>query len=207
MSASRWAAVEAGPLRLALAALVVAASAAHVPLLRRFFPAVGCPVARDAQSLEAGRAAAVAPLRGDGKAPHRTFVGYTLGRTPPEALPAACVWEIPRGLARCPAAGMLTVRFDGRAMVGLDRQSERLPIVDALRDFSERKQALVTSLGAAHEMSGAVDREALARPYAQTSIRYRFRDVAVELSVTNLGDGLVVREQYFDLAPTGDPHG
>jgi hypothetical protein len=101
----------------------------------------------------------------------------------------------------------MMVRFDGRAMVGLDRQTERMPIAEALQQFAARKQSLMADLGAAHETTGPVDREAFARPYAQASIRYRFRDVAVELSVTNLGDGLVVREQYFDLAPTGDPHG
>gem|GEM_PF-4570475 len=209
MNARRWAVGAA----VAVGSLVAAAAVSHLPSLRRYLP-VGCPVARDAATLEAGRRSAVGRLRGAEEAPRRTFAGYTLGQTAPEALPSSCVWEIPRGLARCPREvvglmhqGTSTVRFDGHAMVGLDRQSERLSVAEAVARFSSQQQELYQELGAAHEGDGAVDPVALARPYAHASLRYRFRDVVIELSVTNLGDGIVVREQYLDLAPPGDRHG
>jgi hypothetical protein len=89
---------------------------------------------------------------------------------------ASCVWEVPGAFAH---------RFKS--------------VHEALADFSRETNALEASLGASHQQGGEPTDAGMALPARQASIRYRFRDLAVDLTVTNLSNTFVVRRQLREL--------
>jgi hypothetical protein len=129
------------------------------------------------------------------------FARKSITRDTVAMVDARCVWEVPGAFARCGGAEASTVvRFgEQKQLVGLDSERRFLDLNAALADFSREAIALEGSLGASHQHSGEPNVTGMAQPARQASLRYRFRDVAVDLTVTNLANTFVVRRQLREI--------
>ncbi len=182
--------------------VLVAASLWHAPLLRALAPSSMCRTEKATlDSLETTRAQSLAHLRGTGAAPSHAVLGLEIGTTTLAlAERPGCAWEVAAALLRCDEpAGSLVARFDRHGLlVGLDRQLDASETAAALQAFELRVREHETRYGVAHTRAGEASLEFLSAPLAQTSARWRFEDLALDVTVTHLGSGAVVREQVRD---------
>jgi hypothetical protein len=193
----------------------------------------GCPFSAPAfpEQAEALRARAMLPLRGEGIAPARSALGFTLGATTRGEVSdwaarqgVACAPEQGANALRCtgvPAAGPeeagapgedgtgnLYALFDpsGR-LVALDVMRESSPVETVARRFDVVRRRLASSLGPPSASWGEATAAYLgARPLRQAAAQFRFADFAADVTATNLaGRGVVLREQYRSIpaAPGG----
>lgn len=174
----------------------------HVPQVRR---ALGvrdaCPVLHGAD-LEKARKQALAPLAGSAPSPTHSALGFVVGA---ESRAAVRKWADAQGVAcsdvdgvalRCAGAtGILAIpadaffRFDADRLVGVDALA-RAADLGAYRDA---RKSLSASFGPPHDDTGS---EALAQaPAGRVASRWRFADLAIDVSAFSIGDGLRVRLQ------------
>jgi hypothetical protein len=191
---------------LAAAVLLGAATVFHASLLRAIAPSSMCPVEKPTlDSMEKTRARAMPQLRGSAPAPSHAALGLEIGKTTASlAERASCTWEVPAALLRCDeGGGSLVARFDRQGLlVGLDRQDASRTPDAALRVFSARVHDYETQYGAPHGRGGDATVAFLSSPLRQVGVRYRFEDLAIDVTVTHLGDGVVLREQVREV-PAG----
>lgn len=181
----------------------------HAPLLRALAPSSACPVgAPTLESMEHTRTTAMQSLRGTSAAPSREALGFEIGRTTRAmAEREGCAWEIPAALLRCnEGSGSLVARFDAKGLlVGLDRRGGAVDPAAALQAFEERVRAYETDFGSPHLRGGEASVAFLSSPLRQAGVRYRFDDLSIDVTVTHLGSGVILREQVREIpaAPRG----
>ena len=177
----------------------------HAPLLRALAPSSACPVgAPTLDSMEHTRVAAMQPLRGTLAAPTRSALGFELGHTTVAmAERPGCAWEIPAALLRCTEGqGSLVARFDAKGLlVGLDRRGTAVEPAVAVQAFEARVRSYETEFGAPHTRGGDASVAFLSEPLRQAGVRYRFEDLTIDVTVTQLGRGVVLREQVREIPP------
>ena len=198
--------------RLALAAVATVtvfagAAAFHAPLLRAFAPASACPVQKATlESLEDARTRGMPGLHGDGAAPSHAALGFEIGRTTrTEAARPGCAWEVADALLHCDEpGGTLVARFDrAGVLVGLDRRLAASSPEGATAAFAARARGYESTFGAPHTRTGQPTVAFLSSPLSQAGVRYRFQDLAIDLTVTQLGHDVVVREQVREVRAQG----
>lgn len=186
-------------------ALLGAAGALHAPLLRALAPSRTCPADKPTlDGLEKTRARALPSLRGQAPAPSHAALGFVIGTTTAaQADGPGCAWDVPDALLRCPDAdGSLVARFDhAGVLVGLDRQDTARSPDAALRLFEERVRGYESQYGTPHGRGGEASVSFLSAPLRQASVRYRFDDLALDVTATHLGQGVVLREQIREVPP------
>lgn len=195
---------------------------AHLPFARSLLAgAGGCPAAfarATPAELEKTRGEAVMALRTDRIAAGHSALRFTLGQSTKSevmdwarASGATCSEEMKGAAVRCkgvasqavraPASGLafsdVFFRFDTHdALMAVDAMHEGAPADQAVRYFEEASRKLATDFGPPTP-SPMPTAESLAEPYTRAAFEYRFRDLAVDLTATNLGaTGVVIREQY-----------
>ena len=199
----------------------LAAIAAHAVLANRD---ADCPFAsQDPRALEDQRRAGVAPLRGERPAPSEAKVAgaFELEKTSPaevrsreERGGAQCEEELGGALLRCisgasatpqsraqEVSSELVARFDpeGR-LVGVDRVTYGVSSVRASEALDSRRGGGSPWGAPSHEW-GESSASYLGSPLRQAGVTYRFSDVAVDVTVTNMGErGLLLREQWRALS-------
>ena len=202
----------------ALAVLVsLGAFAAHVVVVNR---GADCPFANpDPRALEDQRRAGVALLRGENPAPAEARIAGDFGlektslpevRSREERGGALCQEELGGALLRCivetsstaptrtqEASSELVARFDpeGR-LVGVDRVTYGVSSTRAQTALDSRGRD-GQQWGTPLHAWGESGEEYLSAPLRQAGVAYRFSDVAVDVTVTNMGArGLLLREQW-----------
>ncbi len=209
--------------KVAVIAVLVslAAFAAHGVVAHR---GADCPFANpDPRALEDQRRAGVALLRGERPAPAEAWIAgdFELEKTSPaevrsreERDGALCQEELAGALLRCvvesssfaparaqEASSELVARFDPKGrLVGVDRVTYGVS--------STRASAALASggrdgqrWGIPSHAWGETNADYLSAPLRQAGVAYRFSDVAVDVTVTNMGArGLLLREQWRTLS-------
>ncbi len=205
---------------------------AHLPFARSLLAAAGgCPAAfarATPAELEKTRGEAMKPLRSDRVAAGHAALRFTLGTSTKsevlawsdgaEGAGAVCSEEMKGAAIRCkgvgsdavhaPAQGLafsdVFFRFDPKGtLVAVDGMHDGAPADQAIQYFEAASHKLETDFGAPNP-SPMPTAELLAEPFSRAAFEYRFRDLAVDLTVTNLGDrGVVVREQYRAIPKDG----
>lgn len=196
----------------------------HTPLGRPLLIALGragvggCPAGFDKmkpEALEEQRVGAMQPLRGDARAPAHPALTFDLAKATKADVVAwadsrgmACGEEMKGAALRCtggqptPLDGSIPLRdaffrfAPGGALVAVDVMREGTEPAAGAACVDEVTARLSTVLGVPTKdaRSGASQ---LGEPLASVSVEFRFRDYAVDVAATNLGDrGVVVREQY-----------
>ena len=157
-------------------------------------------------------------LRSDRVAAGHGALRFTLGASTKsevmdwaKASGATCSEEMKGAAVRCkgvaseavraPAAGLafsdVFFRFDTKdALTAVDAMHEGAPPEQAIRYFEAASRTFATDFGPPTP-SPMPTAESLGEPYSRAAFEYRFRDLAVDLTATNLGGtGVVIREQY-----------
>lgn len=200
--------------------------ALHLPAARPLLAWLGvpCPVRSvSATDVEALHGAALATLRGNQPAPTRAVFGLTLltsrlddGRAWARARGLMCEEQV-RGLtylsctqvdaarAGLGAAGAdvqdLTLVFDGvQRLIGVDLLRGGLSPEAAAAAGLEVAARLRQTLGAPSERAGVFDDEPAGPGFQTSTLRYRFSDSLVSLTVARIpGRGVALREQYVGI--------
>ena len=110
-----------------------------------------------------------------------------------------CTVESSGATVRCDGAdGEALARFDaGGHLVAVDHVRYGLGAADAERELAAILAGSRSTLGEPSRTWGEATASSLARPLRQTGFEYRFSDVAVDVTATNLGrDGVVIRQQH-----------
>lgn len=189
----------------ALAAMAAAAGA-HTWLVRR---GSACPVGHaSAETLESARGPALQAVRGPATemAPTHRAMGVVLDRTTEAELRAAaearggsCVEETEASLVRCTFARgeELVARFTPqRVVVGLDRVRYGLDGEGAAQELARVRAVHAACFGAPHRQWGEGTAAYLQGPLRQVGVEYRFSDLVVDVTATQMAqDGVVLREQ------------
>ena len=203
-----------------LGVVALAHTSAARPVLRWLGLGSGCPMSLAGQtpaSLEQRRVETMRPLAGTTPARTRPALGFVLGQSTRDEVSTwasqhdvACDDALLGTALRCrglpadavPEAGAIPIadayfRFDPAGkLVALDVMHEGTSgttAVDFLRGASER---LTRDVGEPSRVSLETVTQ-LEAPYAQSSVEFRFRNYAADVSATNFGQvGVVVREQY-----------
>jgi hypothetical protein len=191
---------------LGIGAVVTAGAIFHPALLRRFGGADRCPQMANGPALEAARQTAASALAGDAPAPTLDFLGFPVGRATRAQVSS---WAASQNIActdvdgvalRCavpasstiPVAGGVFYRFDATRLVGIDLIA---PTTDAEAPslFQRIRNSLTATFGRAHGEDLA---ETLASaPAGRLSSRWRFKDLAVDVSAFHGLDGVRLRLQ------------
>lgn len=180
-------------------AIVVALGGGHAIVARM----AGCPVGRPTvDELETQRLAAMRVLA-DGRterAPTRAFDAFVLGRTTRAdfvATGAECTDDLGGAFLTCTTPEDETVgRFDrDGVLVGLDRSLRRAS-ADSAAVALRLRLAARRDLGPPERSWGEPTGAFLSAPLRQAGASWRFRDLAVDITATNLAGGVVVREQH-----------
>jgi hypothetical protein len=209
---------------VALTATIGAIALLHAPFARSLLMrAGGCPMVSAKLTVaqaENGRHLGLRALKGNGVAPVRPALAFTLDVT---TLAEARAWassrhvecEEPReGLLHCPqvtpiALGLptsegpaeLALGFDlGGRLVDVTTFRSQLPVEAASRAATEIASSLVAALGDAPTATGSFDVEHLSRPSAWSiaTRSYRFGDYVAGLTAMRApSGGFAVREQYL----------
>ncbi len=196
--------------RTIAAAVVVAALAtaagAHTWLVAR---GSACPMGHASpEALESARAPALRAVRGTvtDVAPTHAAMGFALDQTTRTELLAAasarsgaCTEEADGAIVRCTFADReeLVARFTPQhVLVGLDRVRYGLDGEAAARELTRARAAQVVAYGAPHRQWGEATAAYLGGPLRQVGVEYRFSDLLVDLTATQMAeDGVVLREQ------------
>ena len=213
----------------ALAVAVLAVTAMHLPLARRWLAARGptggavCPFGYGGAPTDAGRAAQrqhLASLRGAAIARERPALGFALDRTTAADLAR---WAAAHGvrceprhagtLVECTAVPGAVVPGAGALgftslvfQLGDDGTLAAIRAVRRDRDagivaaaFAAQEHQLTERAGAPVTRGGATDTLAGAT-LRQAMVEYRFTDYRAVVRATNMGDGFVLTEEYATLA-------
>jgi hypothetical protein len=190
------------------------------PLLGWLGLGSGCPMSLAGQtpaSLEQRRVETMRPLAGTEPAHARPALGFVLGRTTRAevstwamAHSVPCTDTLLDTALRCRDVGAAAAmepegipiadayfRFDpGGTLVAVDVMHQGTNGAAAARFLDGASARLSRDVGAPSHVD--IEPEpALATLYGQSSVEYRFRDYAADVSATNFGEvGVVVREQY-----------
>jgi hypothetical protein len=183
--------------RIAVLAVAVAGLAGigllHVPAVRRLgLGADKCPRLGPGSALEDARKAAMKPLAGAIKAPTETAFGLVVGKDDRAAVKKwaeshSIVCDDVDGVAlRCGKTTSLLgigsdvfFRFDRDRLVGLDAIGT---VPDSKPSFLALRESLTKTFGRAHDES-------------EIASRWRFSDLAVDLSTFAVSDGARLRLQ------------
>jgi hypothetical protein len=218
----------------ALAIVLGAMVVLHAPFGRSLLRRVGgCPVGNaSAADIEGVRQSAVAQMRGDGPAPARPSLGFTLDQT---TRVDVLGWAAKHALAcsakreglflSCsdvPAAALgdrtaddgvvgeviFAFRPGDERLVNLTAMSFGLPPAEGAARMERALGRLRHSLGSPTTAEGEVSADRLAAGGLSTSTAsYRFRDYIAEVTATGFGPrGVALREHYVS-ATDGPPSG
>jgi hypothetical protein len=202
------------------AAALAGIGALHTPAGLRWMAAVGvgCPAKAAPAEVEAARKDAARAARGIGRAPVRHALGFELDRTTRgEVLAWAARHGVDCGAKQ--ANGALHCRGvpasllgDGQEVVddlsfAFDPADDSLVTVTTFRRHDSAPEALATmarirgqlagALGPGREVGEASIPYLNATPLGTALVEYRYQDYIANLSVTNLGSKLMVREHYM----------
>jgi hypothetical protein len=210
---------------LSTTGLLALVAVLHLPVARPLLAQFGvlCPVNNvSASQVERMQGAAFAALRGSDVAPshepfglHLLSVGSTGIDAWTRGRPAGCE-TTQRGFTyvscrHVPASALGRYEVDaahdrevvftrdrtGRAL-GVDVLARTQPAAAGAEMAQQLADDLRAQLGEPTSADGEFDGRALDAPFHSASRHYRFHDVIVVLSATNIpGSGLVVREQYM----------
>lgn len=160
------------------------------------------------EALESSRAPALQAVRGTAStaAPTRDAMGFALDRTTRSELLAtasaqkgSCAEEAEGALVRCTFADReeLVARFTPQhVLVGLDRVRYGLDGDAAAKELGRVRAAQVAAYGAPHRQWGEATAAYLGAPLRQTGVEYRFSDLLIDVTATQMAqDGVVLREQ------------
>ncbi len=190
----------------AVLGVLATAAGAHTWLVRR---GSACPMGHASpESLESARAPALQAVRGTAtvEAPTRIAMGFALDRTTQSELLATasarkgiCAEEADGALVRCTFADReeLVARFTPQhVLVGLDRVRYGLDGETAAKELGRVRAAQVVTYGAPHRQWGEATAAYLGSPLRQTGVEYRFSDLLIDVTATQMAqDGVVLREQ------------
>lgn len=196
----------------------------HLPFMRPvampLMAALGydCPVRASPEEVEVARMASARAARGQAPSPARPALGFVLDRTSRAEVDA---WAAARGVSctpsqrgtvlRCTGVPAAAVGLDGGAIDDLsfafDPASATLVTVTALRNqldaataaatLGERRSSLAAELGEGRAHGQATALYLAAAPMRTALVEYRFSDYIANLSATNLGTRVAVREHYM----------
>lgn len=214
-----WAAALAGS-SLLLGLVAFSHTRAARPLLKWLGLGSGCPMSlagQTPQTLDRSRTEAMRALAGTDPAPERPAFGFVLGKSTRDEVAAwatakhvECADALLDTALRCrsvpaEAAGAfgaipiadLFFRFDaGSTLVAVDVMHQGASSTAAAAFVGEAADRLTRDVGAPASVS-LEPPSVLETRYAQSSVAYRFRNYAADVSATNFGGaGIVVREQY-----------
>jgi hypothetical protein len=187
--------------------------ALHAKAMRPLLARVGgCPVAgrtASPEQLEAFRVKNAPALKGTTRALAHPAFGFQLDRSTKaevvawgEKVHAECTEELGGAALRCERADGVEIedayfRFDPRGvLVGVDLIHPATDGATALRIVDELAAKLEQEAGAPTAIRGTRTPEFLDGQYRQAALEFHFTDYAADLTATNLGAGVVVREQY-----------
>ncbi len=177
------------------------------PLLARVG---GCPVGGKSASpeeLEAFRQKNAGVLKGTSRALARPAFGFTLDTSTKadvvawgDRTHAECTEEMNGAALRCESAADVEdafFRFDPRGvLVGVDLIHPATDGATALRIVDQVAAKLEKEAGAPTAVRGTRTPEFLDAQFRQAALEFHFTDYAADVTATNLGAGVVVREQY-----------
>lgn len=189
-----------------IGALVAAGAVFHPALLRHFGGEVRCPQITSGPALDSARRTAASALAGDSPAPSVKFLGFAVGKTTrgeigalvaERNVPCSDVDGI--GL-RCavpasdsvPVAGGVFYRFDAGRLVGVDLIAATTD-AEAPKLFQRIRDELAVTFGRPHAEDVAAD--LASAPAGRLSSRWRFRDLAVDVSAFHGAEGTRLRMQ------------
>ncbi len=195
-----------------VAALLVAViGLGHAKMMRPLLARVGgCPVAGKTatpEQLEAFRVTNAVSLKGTARALAHPAFGFTLDTSTKadvvawgQRTHAECNEELGGAALRCEAAADVEdafFRFDPRGvLVGVDLIHPATDGATALRIVDEVASRLSKEAGAPTAVRGTRTPEFLDAQFRQAALEFHFTDYAADVTATNLGAGVVVREQY-----------
>ena len=191
---------------IGIGALAAAGAVFHPALLRRFGGADRCPQMATGPALDSARRTAASALAGDTPAPSVNFLGFAVGTTTRAEVTA---WASEQKIAcsdvdglalRCalpqsavvPVAGGVFYRFDALRLVGIDLIA---PTTDAevATLFQRIRDGLIETFGRPHAEDVATDLSSA--PAGRLSSRWRFRQLAVDVSAFHGAEGTRLRMQ------------
>ena len=195
------------------ALLLALVGVGHSRMMRPLLARVGgCPVAgRTAtpEQMEAFRLKNAPALKGSTRALGRPAFGFQLDQSTRrevtswgEQSHAECTEELGGAALRCEGADGVALedayfRFDPRGvLVGVDLIHPATDGATALRIVDEVASKLEREAGAPTAVRGTRSAEFLSGQYRQAALEFHFTDYAADVTATNLGAGVVVREQY-----------
>jgi hypothetical protein len=205
---------KARAVRIALAGaalLVVGVGIGHAKMMRPLLARVGgCPVAGKTatpEELEAFRVKNATSLKGASRALARPAFGFTLDTSTKADVTAwaqrthvECNEELGGAAMRCEGAADVEdafFRFDPHGvLVGVDLIHPATDGATALRIVDEVAARLSKEAGAPTAVRGTRTPEFLDAQFRQAALEFHFTDYAADVTATNLGAGVVVREQY-----------
>lgn len=191
----------------AFGAMLAAGAIFHPQLLRRLGRVDGCPHLARGAELEDARRSAVAPLSGESPAPTTSILGFAVGKaTKSEILAWAAASSVScadvDGVAlRCrvlasatvPVAGGVFYRFDAARLVGIDLIAPAANEAEAASLFQRIRAQTAETFGTPHSEDLAKD--LASAPAGRLASRWRFRDLALDVSAFHGLDGARLRLQ------------
>ncbi len=193
------------------AVLAVGIGVAHTKMMQPLLARMGgCPVAGKSASpeeIEASRRRAAVSLKGTSRALARPAFGFTLDTSTKadvvawgDRTHAECTEEMNGAALRCESAADVEdafFRFDPRGvLVGVDLIHPATDGATALRIVDQLATKLEKEAGAPTAVRGTRTPEFLDAQFRQAALEFHFTDYAADVTATNLGAGVVVREQY-----------
>jgi hypothetical protein len=189
-----------------IGALATAGAVFHPALLRRFGGEGRCPQLTTGPALDSARRTAASALAGDGPAPSIRFLGFSVGKATRGEIAA---WAAEHGVPcsdvdgvalRCaipasdtvPVAGGVFYRFDTGRLVGVDLIAPTSE-ADAPKLFQRIRDGLAETFGRPNAEDAAAD--LASAPAGRLSSRWRFRDLAVDVSAFHGAEGTRLRMQ------------
>lgn len=190
----------------------------HAPFARSLLAKIGvCPVGKaSAADVEHARRAAVASLRGDAPAPSRTALGFTLAQATVvdvdrwaheraiactkkrEGLLVVCT-GVPSPEGTVDEAAFAFRPSDGR-LVNVTATSFALGPDEAAARMRASTDALRATLGPPARVDGDASPARFARgAFATATTRWRFHDLAAEVTATSFDGRVVFREHWVTI--------
>ncbi len=188
-------------------AVVAAGAIFHPQLLRRLGRSDACPLLARGPELEDARKKAVAPLSGEALAPTTSFLGFAVGKATKSdilawaAASSVTCSEVDGVGLRCsvlasatvPVAGGVFYRFDAARLVGIDLIAPAGTETEAASLFQRIRAKTAETFGTPH--SEDVAKDLASAPAGRLASRWRFRDLALDVSAFHGLDGARLRLQ------------
>lgn len=197
------------------ALLVAVVGLGHTKMMQPFLARVGgCPVGgkpATPEQLEAFRVKNAGILKGTARALGHPAFGFTLDTSTKadvmawaERMHADCNEELGGSAVRCEdvtgqgaSVEDAYFRFDPKGvLVGVDLLHPATDGATALRIVDEVATRLSKEAGAPTAARGTRTPEYLDAQFREAALEFHFTDYAADVTATNLGAGIVVREQY-----------